>query len=354
MPLVLDGQVADPGAERGRARGRRRVRVEPARVDEIGDEPADVGVHAPALVEEHAAVLGNRRLAVEQMLEHGQPGAAGMGALRDLGELQRIAEQDHVAGRGADGDRVGERDLAGLVDHQVVERAVELGAREEPRRARDELNLGIVEPLDLRLVLDPLAVVSRLLVVARLLEPRERLALPLGLVLDRRQQVVDHLVALGRDADAVSVGEEVDDDLGAAPCLAGARRALDEQVASLERPRERRDLGRIDGLDRRATLAAGEPRRLAPENLLERRVASAAVADRLGKAHHRSLLEAVVVGLPGDERPRQRYVAESRAADEPKRPALLVQLDEPARALPRRRIVRPRRRARACAPAPGS
>ena len=201
---------------------------EPARVDEVGDEPADVGVHAPALLEEDAAVLGDRRVAAEQVLEHGAARAARVGALRDLGELERVAEQDQVAGRGADRDRVGERDLPGLVDHEVVERRVELLAREQPGGAGDELHVGVGEAGDLGRVPDPVAVVLGLVAVARLLQPAEASALPRGLVLDRGEQVVDHLVALRGDADPEAPREQVDDDLGARArscrCRAGPAR----------------------------------------------------------------------------------------------------------------------------------
>ena len=47
--------------------------------------------------------------------------ALGMRALRDLRELQRIAEQHDVARRGSHRERVGERHLPGLVDDQRVD-----------------------------------------------------------------------------------------------------------------------------------------------------------------------------------------------------------------------------------------
>ena len=50
--------------------------------------------------------------------------ARRVGALRDLGELERVAEQDQVARGGRHRERVGERDLAGLVDDEVVDRLV--------------------------------------------------------------------------------------------------------------------------------------------------------------------------------------------------------------------------------------
>ena len=80
----------------------------------------------------------DRLVLAEHVLEHARAGAVGMDALRDLGELERVAEQDEPPGRGAAGDRVGEAVLAGLVDDERVELAVELVAREEPGRAGDK------------------------------------------------------------------------------------------------------------------------------------------------------------------------------------------------------------------------
>ena len=59
----------------------------------------------------------------EQVLEHRRAGARRMRALRDLGELQRVAEQDDVARGRAHRQRVGERHLPRLVDHQRVDAA---------------------------------------------------------------------------------------------------------------------------------------------------------------------------------------------------------------------------------------
>ena len=55
-----------------------------------------------------------------------------MDALRDLRELDRVAEQDERARAGAEREGVGERRLPCLVDEQVVERPVERPARQEP------------------------------------------------------------------------------------------------------------------------------------------------------------------------------------------------------------------------------
>ena len=59
----------------------------------------------------------------------------GVGALADVRELLRVAEQDDAAGALGDGDRVGERHLAGLVDEEHVDGLVHVLARPQPGRA---------------------------------------------------------------------------------------------------------------------------------------------------------------------------------------------------------------------------
>ena len=55
--------------------------------------------------------------------EHRRVRARRVRALRDLRELVRVAEQDEVSRRRADRERVGERDLPGLVDEERVDAA---------------------------------------------------------------------------------------------------------------------------------------------------------------------------------------------------------------------------------------
>ena len=69
------------------------------------------------------------------MLERGCAGPVGMDALRDLGSWLRVAEQDEFERARPDRDDVGERQLAGLVDEQHVDRAGHVRAGEQPRRA---------------------------------------------------------------------------------------------------------------------------------------------------------------------------------------------------------------------------
>ncbi len=111
---------------------------EPALVHLVGDEPAHVRMHPPRLGEEDAAVLRHRRVDSEQMLEHARVRPRRMRRLRHLRQLQRVAEQDQVARSRPGGDGVGERELASLVDDEVVELVIEALGSEEPRRAGDE------------------------------------------------------------------------------------------------------------------------------------------------------------------------------------------------------------------------
>ena len=55
------------------------------------------------------------------MLEHRGVAPAGMRSLDHLRELLRVADEHDVARGGAHRERVGERDLPGLVDEEVVE-----------------------------------------------------------------------------------------------------------------------------------------------------------------------------------------------------------------------------------------
>ena len=93
-------------------------------------------MHPEALLEEDAAVFRDRRRVSEQVLEHGRAGPGRMHALRDLRELERIAQQDHVAGGRAHRESVRERDLTGLVDHEVVELAIQILDARRARRCR--------------------------------------------------------------------------------------------------------------------------------------------------------------------------------------------------------------------------
>ena len=127
-PLVADHPVP---------LGLRRA-AEPPLVDRLGDEPADAAVHAVGAAEEDAELRRDGGVPVQQVLEAREAGLAGMAALHRLAELHLVAHQDQVPGRKAHGDRVRQGDLPRLVDEEVVERAGQLLAAEDPRGAADQ------------------------------------------------------------------------------------------------------------------------------------------------------------------------------------------------------------------------
>src|ERR1043166_1443064 len=131
VAVVLEGDEGDAGRLQGRmgagVEEEALVLVgglggEAAVVDGLGDEAADVRVHAVGGGEEDAAPGGDGGEAVEEEVERRLAGAAGVDALDRLAELRLVAEEHEVLRRGAGGDEVDERHLAGLVDEEVVER----------------------------------------------------------------------------------------------------------------------------------------------------------------------------------------------------------------------------------------
>ena len=79
----------------------------------------------------------------EHVLEHARPATPGMDGLGDLRELERVAEQDEVPRRAGGGERIGQGQLARLVDDQHVDRcAAHVRAGEQPRGAGDEVEVA--------------------------------------------------------------------------------------------------------------------------------------------------------------------------------------------------------------------
>ena len=127
------------------------------------------------LLEEDPALRRHGLVLAEQVLQDRDLRLLGLRALRDLRQLVRVAEEDEVARAAADRHRVGERHLARLVHEERVERCAawkSTVAREEPRRARDELEVvleqtsvvvrRVDEPaLEARLRVPPVAASSR-------------------------------------------------------------------------------------------------------------------------------------------------------------------------------------------------
>ena len=191
--LVRDGEEAHAVSRHDRARRGDLRRLQATLVERL----RDVGVHLrpqpPRVLEEEPAVRPHGLVLAEQMAEHRRLRARRVRALRDLRQLVRVAEEHEVPRRGADGDRVGERELPALVHEERVHVLVELRAREEPGRPREQLELVVehrvvrVGAVDEAVLVAPLP--ASLLPAAELVAGLER-----GL-LEIVQELVDRLVA---------------------------------------------------------------------------------------------------------------------------------------------------------------
>ena len=126
-----------------------RMGHEAAFVDALRDEAADGGMHASGFAEKEAVVrrhdgmedrhIGCTRFGVlERVLQHGQSCVAWMRALDRVLELHLIPEQDEIPRAARHRNRVGQRDLPGFIDEEIIERPFPLGPAEEPGGASDD------------------------------------------------------------------------------------------------------------------------------------------------------------------------------------------------------------------------
>ena len=296
VALVLDRQVAHTGPERRRSRSQHAaIGLEPALVERLRDEPADVRVHPPGPLEEDAAILGDRRrvrrAGARAPRRPRRPGASPCEHLARAGAGRR-------AGRGCARTspwRARPRARPGRPRRRRGSRASRRSAACAKSHAvpADELVTSRQSATVVEFV-DPVALVERLRVAAaRLLAAAERRAL-LGAPPPRpREQVVDRLVARRGDADALARAEQCDDQPRRRPRLAGAGRALDEEMAAVEREQEPLELVEVVRLKRRR-----ERRR--PEHRLESRIAPVAGEQRAPRsARARPRCAFVSYGPPG-------------------------------------------------------
>ncbi len=170
VPRMRDRLEAQPGAERRRLPRELRNAVQPAVVDDLRDESADVGMHPPRAFEKESHVRRHRSASSPSRCSSTDaPVPSRMRPLRNLRELQRVAEQHDVARGRSHRERVGKRHLSGFVDDERVDGAVErLSAKSHAVPAKSSVSapaprecLGVVRAGD------GVAVVSRLGVVAR-------------------------------------------------------------------------------------------------------------------------------------------------------------------------------------------
>ena len=124
-----------------------RAGAEPALVELLRRERADVRVHAPRVVEENAAGRVDGRRFTEEVAEGGDVGAGRMNPLDGLVELAGVAQQDEAPRCLADGEGVREAHLSRLVDDEHVHRVGHLLTRPQPRGAAGEVGVAGVECL---------------------------------------------------------------------------------------------------------------------------------------------------------------------------------------------------------------
>ena len=176
---------------------------------------------------------------VEEMGQRRPIRPGGMRALEWLIELLRIAEQDDRARAGAHGEDVGERHLARFVDEEHVERGH--GSSPKPRAmACRRRRRGRASPAGVRAAV--LSVITSRpgrgvawSAVVTFCATQQAAALFRGRVEDGAEKVVDHLVAVRADADALPGTDERHDHPRAGVGLAGTRRSLDGEGPFVER-----------------------------------------------------------------------------------------------------------------------
>ena len=251
------------------------VAREPALVDLVRDEAAELGVHPPGDGQQDAAVGRHRRVLAEQPVEAGEPGIPRMRALHHLRQLARVADQHDVAGASPHRQQVGEPDLPRLVDDQRVEGALELRPAEKEGGAADDIGVaqrrGVVprNPLDRAVVIVGIAADADLVGQLHMLERQP------GRVVGQRgeaaaQQVRDRLVAGRGDRHPPPGRDQREDGASGGAGLAGARRSLDRQHRVLhreDRPHRARD--RVIAAEDVGPGPAVEPRSPAREQVVE-------------------------------------------------------------------------------------
>ena len=215
---------------------------EPALVDLVGDEAAEVGVHPPRDRQQDAAVGRHGRVLAEQPVEAGEAGGARMRALHHLRQLARVADQHDVAGAAPHRQQVGEPDLPRLVDDQRVEGALELRPAEVEGGAADDVGGRASARSSVRR--DPLdraagvvGVVAGRRACAR--PRRSRCVSPVAssgsAARQPRSRLRDRLVAGRGDRDPPPGRDQREDRASGDVGLAGAGRPLDRQHRVLHR-----------------------------------------------------------------------------------------------------------------------
>ena len=232
VAAVLHHDGFDPGrnpVEPPEVRG--RGRAQPALIGELGDGPAQLRRHPPRVGQEIAKFRRKRGMTGGNPAQGRFVHGFGVRALADLRQLLRITEQQQPAAGLGHGQGIGQGELAGLVDHQQIQRpGRDIGPRHGPRRAADQRPAGRAE--------------QARHILRRALLPREGLrvfhflgdpgGIDAGLGHRRLQQVLHHGMGLADDADFPPAGHQPGDDVRSHMGLAGPGRTLHRDVGVIQ------------------------------------------------------------------------------------------------------------------------
>ncbi len=243
VAFVADADDVDPGRISAELTcgGELAVGLQPALVGQGRHRCAHGRVHAVGAVEEVAAFGGQGALTFDQPAECGPVDGLGVGALADLRQLLRVAQQQQVGGRRCDGNGVGQAELAGFVDHQQVEAARRNTVRvgEVPGRTPDDA-AGCADDESGVLALADLLPADLRVAVGSLLGD----ALRIDTGVDRAaQQVLHDGVRLRDDADPPTMlGDKPFDDVRAGEGFAGSRGSVHGDIRRVEVEQGRGDV----------------------------------------------------------------------------------------------------------------
>ena len=229
-------QPPQPRARRGSLHRTALMAGEPPLVDLLRDKRAHVRVHPSGHRQEYAPIIRDGHVGAQHVLQHARPRPTRVDRQRNLGQLQRVPQQHHIAGRPRRRHRVGQRHLPGLVHHQHVHRSPgQLLAREQPRRPRRHVELcpstrlirahhvGHPRQLDRRHLLY-LADGPKPIQIPRLLEHLHH----------RRHQVLDRRMAHGGNPHPLPCQDQAADQVRAPIRLPRPRRTLDGHKAVVQ------------------------------------------------------------------------------------------------------------------------
>ena len=139
---VLDRQEPQPRAEVGGLARELGHAVEPAVVDDLGDESADVGMHPPRALEEDAHVRRNRRVLAEQVLEHRAPVPSGCVPCETCASCSGSPSSTTLRAAVPIASASASDTCPASSITSVSTRAVEVCVREEPGGSREEQDVG--------------------------------------------------------------------------------------------------------------------------------------------------------------------------------------------------------------------